>query len=233
MSTAAILLAGGSGARLRHATNKVFVEIAGEPLMAWSIRAFAACAEIDELVLVAREGEHQRVAEIVEARPPGIPVRLATGGPTRHASELSGLDALADDIGSGAVDVVLIHDAARPMVTPHLIARVADAARAVGGAVPTLPLGDGVYRLTDDGGGILHEHGDLHRAQTPQGFRAAELLDAYRRSVGDDFAGVDTAETVEHYTDLRVITVTGETTNIKVTYADDLETAARIAADRV
>lgn len=233
MSAAAILLAGGSGSRLRHSENKVFVEVAGRPLMAWSIRAFASCDAIDELVLVARKGEHQLVAEIVETHAPGIPVRMATGGMSRHASELSGLDALADDIASGAVDVVLIHDAARPFVTPDLIRQVVDTARAVGGAVPTLPLGDGVYRLTDDGGGIVREHGDLHRAQTPQGFHAPELLDAYRRSAGDDFAGVDTAETVEHYTDLRVVTVPGDQTNIKVTYADDLETAARIAAERI
>lgn len=232
MGTAAILLAGGSGSRLRHSENKVFVAVAGEPLMAWSISAFSSCAAVDELVLVAREGEHQRVARIIEAHPPGVPVRFATGGATRHASELSGLNALADDITAGSIDVVLIHDAARPLVTPDLITRIVDAARQVGGAVPTLPLGDGVYRLTDDGGGIRHEHGDLHRAQTPQGFRAAQLLDAYRRSAGDDFAGVDTAETVERYTDLEVVTVPGEQTNIKVTYADDLETAARIAEQR-
>lgn len=232
MRTAAILLAGGSGARLRHSENKAFVEVAGRPLVGWSVRGFASCAAIDEMVLVAREGEHERVARIVAAHAPGVPVRMATGGATRHASELSGLDVLAGDISSGTVDVVLIHDAARPFATPSLITRVVEAARATGGAVPTLQLGEGVYRLTDDGDGIVHEHGDLHRAQTPQGFRAPELLDAYRRSAGDGFAGVDTAETVERYTDLQIATVPGEQTNMKVTYADDLETAERIAAGR-
>jgi 2-C-methyl-D-erythritol 4-phosphate cytidylyltransferase len=232
VSTAAILLAGGSGSRLRHSENKVFVEVAGAPLLAWSVRAFASCDAIDHLLVVAREGEHRRVARILEEHHPGVGVRLATGGATRHASELSGLDAIADPITSGAVDVVLIHDAARPFVTPELITRVVEATREVGGAVPTLELGDGVYRLTGDGTAIIHERGELHRAQTPQGFRAAQLLDAYRRSARDDFAGVDTAETVERYTDLQVVTVPGEHTNIKVTYVDDLETAARIAAQR-
>lgn len=231
MGTAAILLAGGSGTRLKHTENKVFADVAGSPLIVWCIRAFAACETVDQLIVVSRDGERDRVARIVESEGLSIPVRLTIGGDTRHASELSGLVALADDITSGSVDVVLIHDAARPFVTPPLISQVATAARDVGGAVPTLPMDDGIYRLTPNGG-IAHEHGDLHRAQTPQGFRAPELLDAYRRSVGDGFTGVDTAQTVQRYTDLEVAAVAGEPTNIKVTYADDLEIAERIAAER-
>lgn len=233
VSTAAILLAGGSGSRLGHSENKVFIEVGGAPLLAWSVRAFASCDAIDHLLVVAREGEHGRVARVVEEHHAGADVRLATGGATRHASELSGLDALADPIAAGEVDVVLIHDAARPFVTPDLITRVVDAAREVGGAVPTLALGDGVYRLTDDGTAIVPEPGELHRVQTPQGFRAAPLLDAYRRSAGDDdLSGVDTAEVVQRHTDLTVVAVPGEDTNIKVTFVDDLRTAARIAAQR-
>lgn len=231
MSTAAILLAGGSGSRLRHTENKVFVQVGGRPVIAWSLRTFATCEAIDELVVVTRAGERARVAAIVASEQLTIPLRTASGGPTRSDSELSGLEALAADIDAGTVDVVLIHDAARPFVSAPLIAEVAATARRVGGAVPTLTMDEGVYRLTSDGG-IIDEPGDLHRAQTPQGFRARELLAAYRRSARDDFHGVDTAQTVERYTDLEVAIVVGEHTNIKVTYADDLETAGEIAAAR-
>ena len=231
MSTAAILLAGGSGSRLRRSENKVFVAVGGSPLITWTVRAFAACEAIDELVVVTRAGERARLAAVLAGEEVPVPLRTAHGGRTRSDSELSGLAALADDIDAGVVDVVLIHDAARPFVSPSLIAEIADTARRFGGAVPTLPMDEGVYRLTPNGG-ITDEPGNLHRAQTPQGFRARQLLDAYRRSAQDDFHGVDTAQTVERYTDLDVAVVAGEPTNIKVTYADDLESADEIAAAR-
>lgn len=234
MGTAAIVLAAGNGSRLRGTENKVFATVGGRTVLAWSVRAFAACDAIDELMVVTRAGERGRVAAIIADEQLSLPVRTATGGQTRSDSELAGLEALATDIAGGLVDVVLIHDAARPFVSPPLIAEIATTARTVGGAVPTLPLEHGVYRLTADGRIVdeSSERGDLHRAQTPQGFRAPELLAAYRRAIRDDFHGVDTAETVERYTDLAVAVVLGEPTNIKITYAEDLETAKQIAAAR-
>lgn len=234
MGTAAIVLAAGNGSRLQGTDNKVFVTVGGSSLLAWSMRAFAACDAIDELMVVTRAGERGRVAAIVAGEQLSLPVRTAVGGRTRSDSELAGLEALANDISDGVVDVVLIHDAARPFVSPPLIAEIATTARTVGGAVPTLPLEDGVYRFTADGRIVdeVSERGDLHRAQTPQGFHAPELLAAYRRSIQHNFHGVDTAETIERYTDLEVAVVVGEPTNIKITYADDLKTAKQIATAR-
>lgn len=229
MSTAAIVLAGGSGSRLQRPDNKVFVPVGGRPLIAWSIRTFVESESITHLVIVVRAGEHDRVTAIVEDEPIRLPLRIATGGPTRHASEHAGLEAIAEEIRDGTIDVVLIHDAARPFVSSDLIDRVAMTARAVGGAVPALSLGDGIYRI-DGGGGIVNQPSNLYRVQTPQGFVAPELLDAYRRAGADGFTGVDTSETVERYTDLDVEIVPGETTNIKVTFVDDLEAAEEIAA---
>lgn len=228
MGTAALVLAGGRGTRMRRRDNKVFAHVAGEPLIVWSVRAFASCGAVDELVLVTREGEHERVAAVVEAQRRAVPVRLTVGGATRTASEVAGLDTLADEVEDGTVDVVMIHDAARPFVSPRLIAWIAATAREVGGAVPSLPLDDDVYRSV--GVTLVQEPGRLHRVQTPQAFRAAPLLDAYRRAAREGFTGVDTAEVVERYTDLDVAVVAGERTNIKVTYADDLATAERTAA---
>ena len=229
MSTAAIVLAGGSGSRLQRPDNKVFVPVGGRPLIAWSIRTFVRSTSITHFVIVVRAGEHQRVAAIVDEEPIAFPLRIATGGPTRHASERAGLEAIADQIRDGTIDVVLIHDAARPFVSSDLIDRVAMTARTVGGAVPALPLGDGVYRI-DGNGAIVNQPSDLYRVQTPQGFVAPELLEAYRRADADGFTGVDTSETVERYTDLDVEIVPGEPTNIKVTFVDDLEIAEEIAA---
>lgn len=229
MTVAAILLAGGSGSRLRHPENKVFVPIRGRPLIAWSVRTFLDAPSIDHLVIVVRDGEDERVAAILDDEGVDVPVRLATGGDIRHASEQAGLDVIADEIAGGGIDVVLIHDTARPFVGRDLVEHVARTAAMVGGAIPTLAVGDGVYRLNGDGV-IELQPGDLHRAQTPQGFRARPLLDAYRQAARDGFTGVDTAETVERYTDLEVAVVAGEATNIKVTFVDDLQAAERIAA---
>lgn len=227
MTTAAIVLAGGAGQRLGHRDNKVFAVVADRPLLAWSIDTFAASGHVDDLVVVVRDGDQRRVGQLLDATGVRPRPRLVVGGATRPASELAGLEAVADDIADGTIDVVLLHDAARPFASPGLIARVTNAARTVGGAIPTLPLGRGVYRRTD--GRLVAQSDDLHRAQTPQGFRAAPLLSAYRRALVDDTAGVDTAETIERHTDVSVAVVAGEDTNIKVTFADDLALAERIA----
>lgn len=229
MSTAGIVLAGGSGSRLQGTGNKVFTPVGGRPLIAWSIRAFADAASITHLVVVARAGEDDRIARIVDRQAPDLPVRLVTGGATRHDSEHAALQAIAGEIVDGAIDVVLIHDAARPFATSALIDRVVSIARSAGGAVPALPLGDGIYR-TDGHGTITPQPPNLYRVQTPQGFLARPLLDAYRRARLDGFHAVDTSETVERYSDLGVAIVAGEDTNIKVTFFDDLDIAERIAA---
>jgi 2-C-methyl-D-erythritol 4-phosphate cytidylyltransferase len=229
VSTAAIVLAGGSGARLQRPGNKVFVPLGGRPLITWSILTFARADSIRYLVVVTRTGEDARVASIIREEAIQVPVRITTGGATRHASEHAGLEAIADEIRDGTIDVVLIHDAARPFASQGLIDRVAATARAIGGAVPALPLGDGIYRIDGDGG-ITGQPSDLYRVQTPQGFVALDLLEAYRRATRDGFTGVDTSETVQRYTDVEVGVVQGEATNIKVTFLDDLEAAEEIAA---
>lgn len=229
MSTAAIVLAGGSGSRLQRADNKVFVPVGGRPLIAWSLRTFANAESIAHVVMVVRAGDDGRVAALVEDQAVRLPLRFATGGDTRHASEQAGLEAIAGEITDGTVDVVLIHDGARPFASAALIDRVAATTRAVGGAVPALPLGAGVYRR-DGAGSLVGQPADLYRVQTPQGFLAQPLLVAYRHATHDGFAGVDTSETVARYSDLEVRVVPGEASNIKVTYADDLAAAEEIAA---
>ncbi|MBW3604709.1 MAG: 2-C-methyl-D-erythritol 4-phosphate cytidylyltransferase [Actinobacteria bacterium] len=229
MTTAAIVLAGGSGSRMRRDDNKVFAQVHGLPLIAWSIRTFGRAPSVDHLIVVARAGEHTRIAAVVEAADLDIPVHTTIGGTTRQDSERAGLDVIARSTALRDVELVLIHDAARPFATADLVERVIATTAAVGGAVPALPLDDGVYRTTSDGH-LAPRPDDLYRMQTPQGFRTAALLDAYRRAADDGFAGVDTAETVQRYTSLEVAIVPGEADNIKVTFSGDLAAAERIAA---
>ena len=233
MTTTAILLAGGSGTRLGVGDNKAYLELAGRPLVAWSLAAFERCGHIDDVVLVTRPEDRTRA--LAAAADVGAHKLRAVvpGGATRHESEQAGLDAIAEDIRSGAVTLVAIHDAARPFVSGALLERLLVAAAARGGAVPGLPVGAPfLVRTTPPGdvaAGTRVDTSVLRRMQTPQVFLAPGLLAAYRSATAAGFHGVDTAETVERYGDLTVVVVDGDPDNRKVTYLDDLEAAERRA----
>jgi 2-C-methyl-D-erythritol 4-phosphate cytidylyltransferase len=231
VTTAAIVLAGGSGTRLQRVENKVYLQLGGQTLLAWSLRTFERSPLVDRIVLVVRAGDEDRAAAVTE------PLRLrkltetVVGGSTRHESERAGLEALAADIATQVVDLIAIHDAARPFVREALLERVFTTAREVGGAVPALELvGEFLLRVGADGAPAPVPTTELRRVQTPQAFRARELLAAYRRASEEAFHGVDTAESVERFSDLQVGTVPGDPDNIKVTFVEDLILAEELAA---
>lgn len=231
MSCAAILLAGGSGTRLQREENKVYLQLDGRPLLMWSVDAFDRSPLIDRVVLVVRRDDIDRARSLVEAVAPTKLAGITVGGSTRQASEHAGLEALAGDIDAGEVDLVCIHDVARPFVTQRLIARVVTAARRTGGAIPGLPL-DTAFLVRADADGstpALLDTDDLRRVQTPQAFRADALLDAYRRAAAAGFSGDDTAASMERFADVEVAFVSGDPDNVKVTYVEDLVRAEEIA----
>lgn len=231
MSTAAILVAGGASTRVQHAENKVYLPVAGRPLVAWSLAGLASSPLIDVIVLVIRAGDAERAQAVLAAEPIDKLVAVVEGGATRQASELAGLQALSEVIESGGVELVCIHDAARPFVSQDLLARVLRTARERGGALPGLPLEyDLLLRMAAGGDAETVPTADLRRVQTPQAFRARPLLAAYRAARKADFHGVDTATSVEHFGDLDVRVVPGDPRNVKVTFAQDLVTVEELAA---
>lgn len=231
-TAAGIVLAGGSGTRLGAEVNKAFLPLGGRSITAWGLEAMLRCPGVAPVILVIRPEDRDRVEQMLEHEvADGHRAEVVHGGPTRQASELAALDALDGRIGCGAVDVALLHDAARPLVSVALVERVLERARAVGGALPALPA-PGIVR-TADGGRTASGDGlaeELVRVQTPQGFRAPELLAAYRQAAADGFVGTDTASCAERYTDLEAVWVRGEETNFKVTYASDLLLAQDVVA---
>lgn len=231
MTTAAIVLAGGSGTRLQRVENKVYLPLGGRTLLAWCLRTFEDSPLVDRIVLVVRAGDEERAAAVTE--PLGLHklTQTVVGGSTRHDSELAGLEALAPDILAGAVGLIAIHDAARPFVRASLLDRVFTTANELGGAVPALELtGEFLLRVGSDGAPAPVPTTELRRVQTPQAFRARALLTAYRRASEEAFHGVDTAESVERFSDLQVGTVPGDPDNIKVTFLEDLILAEELAA---
>jgi 2-C-methyl-D-erythritol 4-phosphate cytidylyltransferase len=224
---AGIVLAAGSGTRVGNSRNKVYLPLAGRRIVTWSLEVFQKIPGIGRLVLVVRDDDRELAAEVLDRELPGVPVDLVTGGDTRHESEYRALLHLAEDIRRGEIDVVLVHDAARPLAPLRIVEEVLATAIREGSAIPALPCEDVVG--VDEHGRMSHAgRSGMVRVQTPQAFRSGPLLAAYQAAASDGFTGTDTASCVERYEGLPVQVVSGDPRNIKVTYADDLFTAELI-----
>jgi len=229
-AAAFVVLAGGSGSRVGAAQNKVYLPVAGRPVISWSLAWATQVPEVGPVVLVIRPQDRHLAAEAVEAAGLTGAVAVITGGASRHRSEQAALDHLAGPSRSGAIDVVAIHDGARPLAGAPLLQQVIRAAAAHGGAVPTLP--EPAAWSVDPAGRLrppTADHG-LHRVQTPQAFRAGPLLAAYAAALRDGTEGTDTSAALEGWPGVRVVTVPGRPENLKVTFADDLARAAQLLA---
>ncbi|GGF52026.1 2-C-methyl-D-erythritol 4-phosphate cytidylyltransferase [Marmoricola endophyticus] len=224
---AAVLLAGGSGRRTGSGTNKALLPLGGWPALAWSVRTVLDLASVHRLVVVCRAEERADVAEALGPHLGDQDVWLVDGGAERQHSEKAALDVLRADVGTGEVELVAIHDTARPLATPALWEHVLAAAAEHGGALPALDL-PGL--VPADGTTTLPA---LVGVQTPQAFLARELLQAYDAAAAGGFVGTDTASVVASYSGLTVVTVPGEPTNLKVTWPEDLAVADRLLSDRV
>jgi 2-C-methyl-D-erythritol 4-phosphate cytidylyltransferase len=225
---AAIVLAGGRGSRVQHDVNKVYLPVRERDMLEYSLETVHRSVVVDRVVLVVRVEDVSRAENLITQMLPSKPTEVVIGGATRHESEQAGLEALAPAIDAGEIAVVAIHDGARPFMTLRLLEDVVAAARARGGAVPGLRVEETVYRVE---GPVAQpvDAASLRRAQTPQAFRARPLLEAYRRAAAAGVEGVDTAETVERFSDLRVAVVPGDPRNIKVTFVEDLFQAEEYA----
>jgi 2-C-methyl-D-erythritol 4-phosphate cytidylyltransferase len=222
VSAAVVILAAGSGSRVGAETNKVLLPLGGTTVLGHSVRTVLAVADVTRLVVVVRTGDEDAVREALAPLLGEHEVRLVTGGATRHASEYAALQALAADVETGEVDVVAVHDGARPLAGPALFEATIAAAREHGGALPVVDL-PGLL-----GRDLRPVAEGLAGVQTPQAFRAVPLLEAHRRAAGDGYESTDTAACFERYTDLPVVAVHGGATNLKVTFPEDLEVAERL-----
>ncbi|MGW4127246.1 IspD/TarI family cytidylyltransferase [Amycolatopsis japonica] len=227
---AAVVLASGAGTRVGAGVNKVYLPLAGRRVVSWSLAAFARVEGIEPLVLVARPEDGDLVQWVLDREIDGAQVEVVYGGQTRQESELQALRHLAERIDRGLVDTVLIHDGARPLVSPMLIAGVLHEAREHGGAIPALPA-ENIVAVAADGASLREvPEVPMVLAQTPQAFRAGPLLAAYEEAARQGFDGTDTSSVMERFSTLPVRWLRGEQENFKVTYARDLVVAERVLA---
>jgi 2-C-methyl-D-erythritol 4-phosphate cytidylyltransferase len=209
-----IVAAAGSGLRLGAEVPKALVPLSGRPLVCWAVETLRA-GGVAEVVVAVPAAEREAFAAVLG---PGL--LLIDGGATRTASVRAALDAATPD-----ADAVLVHDAARPLTPPDVVARVLAAlgqgARAV---VPVLPVVDTV--VTVDGGGLLTgvvPRTPLRRVQTPQGFDRGTLVAAYA-ALGPGEELTDDASVVRA-AGIPVTTVAGDERAAKITVAHDLALA--------
>jgi 2-C-methyl-D-erythritol 4-phosphate cytidylyltransferase len=222
---ALVLLAAGSGSRVGHEVNKVFLPLAGRRVFTWSLRWASQIPEVCRIVLVVADRDRESAATVLAREVPGLDVELVVGGDTRHQSEWHALQALSDEIVRGDLDIVVIHDAARPLAGTPVFADVIAAAHEHGGALPVRPQ---PTLVTAQPGGT--RPGSVVAVQTPQAFRATPLLDAYRTAFDEGFVGTDTASCIEKFTQLPVRCVPGPAANIKITFPEDLFLAEHLLA---
>ena len=217
MPAAVVIVAAGSdtGADV----NKVLLPLGDRPVLAWSVRAALAVGDVRRVVVVVRPGDREAVSAALSPHLGDREVLLVDGGATRHASEWAALRVLSADITAGEVDVVAVHDGARPLAGTDLWEAVVAAARQRGGAIPVVPV-SGLVRA--DGSPAPE---GLATVQTPQAFRATSLLAAYSAADREGFEGTDTAASLEHFADVDVAAVPSTARNLKITFPEDVDLA--------
>ena len=218
-----MILAAGSGHRVGAEVNKVLLPLRDVPVLVWSVRDALALPDVRRLVLVVRPEDRGAVEAAVAPHLGDREVLVVDGGATRHASEWAAIRVLATDIVAGEVDVVAIHDGARPLAGVDLWAAVVAAAAKHGGAIPVVPVADLVRA------DLTPVAGSLGAVQTPQAFRAEDVLAAYRAASEDGFDGTDTAACITAYRDVRIAAVPGSPLNVKVTFPEDVDLAVELS----
>jgi 2-C-methyl-D-erythritol 4-phosphate cytidylyltransferase len=219
----AILVGAGRGERMGAERPKAFLELGGEPLLLRAARAFEAAPSVGGLVAVVPNAEtgaaRALLAPLAKLR------EVVAGGERRQDSVLAGLAQLPE----GFDGVVLIHDAARPLVEVELVEAVSERALATGAALPVLPLVDTVKRVR--GGRVVEtlDRSELGGAQTPQGFRIALLREALEAAQRAGLELTDEAMAVERLGHA-VDAVPGSKRNRKLTTPDDLAWAEGVVA---
>jgi 2-C-methyl-D-erythritol 4-phosphate cytidylyltransferase len=235
MKVFVIMPAAGLGTRMaplgapgkKSAPSKQFTELGGTPILIHTLRKFAAVPRVTEIWVALRQSEIAGFRARLEKEAPDVLAKrleLVEGGEHRQQSVANALNAIT----ASAEDIVLVHDAVRPLVTPEIIEDVLHAAEKHGAAIAGLPAVDTVKQVERTSeGALIHATVPRERvvlAQTPQGFRYGLLKKAFDDAAADGFLGTDEASLLER-SGHAVAVVMGSPRNIKITAPADMELA--------
>jgi 2-C-methyl-D-erythritol 4-phosphate cytidylyltransferase len=224
MQVFAILPAAGLGTRMAGPQPKQFLALAGEPILIHSLRAFASVDRVTAIYVAVRKTEMERVQAQVAEHGFAAKVHVVEGGENRQESVAHALAA----VPAAPDDIVLVHDAVRPLIDSATIARTIEAVEKHGAAIVGLPAVDTIKQVERTAHGALITatipREFVVQAQTPQGFRYGLLQRSFAEAEADGFVGTDEASVVER-AGLPVAVVPGSAVNLKITQPGDLELA--------
>lgn len=220
MSVWGVIVAAGKGTRAELETNKVFHPINGRSVLSNCLDAFAHSQAVDGIVLVISRCDEPLYRELCDREGSNPLVKfIAFGGATRRESVYNGLKALPAD-----AEIVAVHDAARPYVTPEIIQATIDSARQYGSGVISTPVVDTIKQIMPDGSVTTPDRSTLRAVQTPQTFNVRMLKEAHERAEREQATVTDDASLFElYYGSVRLVTVPGAEANIKLTYKKDFQ----------
>lgn len=223
--TAAILVAAGRGLRAGAGGPKQYRSIGGRTVIHRALAAFSDHPDVDIVQPVVNPDDTEVFNAAVAGLRHAAPV---SGGATRQASVLAGLEALAPH----KPEIVLIHDAARPFVSSGVISRAIDAANRTGAAIPVIPVNDTIKQVGESGDiAATPERAKLRIAQTPQTFKFEIILEAHRRAAREGLTAFTDDAAIAEWAGLTVATFEGDVANMKLTTPEDfVREEARLAA---
>ncbi len=230
---AAVLPAAGAGERFKNKPTdapKQFIGLEGRPLYLWSLSALSEDSEVDVIcVCVPAQSLDAVRTEIEEVLPPqqSKKVIVTAGGLTRQNSVHNGLERLSQL--PTPPDFVLVHDAARPLLTTKLIKQVIESVTANGACTVAMPVTDTIKKVKDNIVGDTLNRNELVQIQTPQAARFEWLLEAHRKAARENFGTTDDS-TILEYAGHQVHIVTGSPYNLKITNPEDLSLCQSLAA---
>ena len=225
MTAAAVIVAAGKGQRFGN-TAKVIAPLMGRPVLEYSVRAFERSESISEIVIVAGEHTEVPIGHLVSGRKWNKPIRVVRGGESRQHSTANGVDAV-----SMGVEVILVHDGARPLIQPQHIEACVTAAREFGGAILATPMTDTVKRVYDHQIQETIDRSELWAAQTPQGFRSDLLREMMKNAARLTTLATDEASLAE-LSGHSVRIVPGDASNLKITHPTDIVVAEALLRAR-
>jgi 2-C-methyl-D-erythritol 4-phosphate cytidylyltransferase len=219
----ALILAGGSGTRLGADIPKQYIEVYGRCVISYCIERLSCHEKIDRIQIVAQAQWHEKIKECLEAYDKNGKFRgFSVPGRNRQLSIYNGLSDMKEYVDN--LDVVLVHDAARPLLSERMITNCLEAIRGYDGVVPVLPMKDTVYQSADGKKiSALVKRSEIFSGQAPEAFRFGVYYEANRRLLPDTILTINGSTEPAVMAGLDMIMIAGDEDNFKITTKEDLE----------
>jgi len=224
----AIIPAAGSGSRIGSSSYKQFIEIKGKPIIVHTLDRFQQASVVDEMVVVLPPDKVEEFSRIIDVYGFYKPLHFVAGGERRQDSVYKGFLSLNEE----EAEIIVVHDAVRPLVETDLIQRVVERARLTGAAIAAIPAVDTIKEVSSEDMVVATpERSALRQVQTPQAFAFTILREAFKRAYADSYCGTDDSSLVERI-GVSVAVVLGSPLNIKITTPEDVRFAELILEER-